>query len=72
MIRAAILLIFYTVLLILGAPFVLFCLISKISAPLFVIAKWVMRVSRALRAMDENPLAIMYCNLAVAKLSYIT
>ncbi len=50
--RAAFLLIFYTVLLILGAPFVLFCLISKVSAPLFVIAKWALRVSRAVLGVE--------------------
>ena len=47
MIRAAGLLVFYIFLLILGAPFVLFCLAFKVSAPLFVVAEWVMRVSRA-------------------------
>ena len=45
--RAVILLVFYIILLIIFAPFVLFCLIFRISAPLFVVAKWVMRVSRA-------------------------
>jgi 1-acyl-sn-glycerol-3-phosphate acyltransferase len=47
MIRAVGLLVFYIILLIVGAPFVLFCLAFKISAPLFVVANWVMRVSRA-------------------------
>lgn len=52
MIRAAFLLVFYIVLLILGAPFVLFCLIFKISAPLFVAAKAVMRLSRAVLGVE--------------------
>jgi 1-acyl-sn-glycerol-3-phosphate acyltransferase len=47
MIRAAALLVFYIILLIVGAPVVLFCLAFRISAPLFVVADWVMRVSRA-------------------------
>lgn len=45
--RAAGLLVFYIILLVVGAPFVLFCLAFRISAPLFVVADWVMRVSRA-------------------------
>jgi 1-acyl-sn-glycerol-3-phosphate acyltransferase len=45
--RAAALLVFYIVLLIVGAPFVLFCMAFRISAPLFVVADWAMRVSRA-------------------------
>jgi 1-acyl-sn-glycerol-3-phosphate acyltransferase len=44
---AVFLLVFYTILLIISAPFVLFCLIFRISAPLFVAAKWTMRFSRA-------------------------
>ena len=48
MIRAVFLLVFYTVLLVVGAPFVLFCMAFKISRPLFVVAEWTMRVSRAI------------------------
>ncbi len=52
MIRAIFLLVFYTVLLVLGAPFVLFCMAFKFSRPLFVIAEWVMRVSRAVLGIE--------------------
>lgn len=45
--RAVFLLALYTLLLILFAPFVLFCLAFRISAPLFVVADWVIRASRA-------------------------
>ncbi|HEX2694652.1 MAG TPA: lysophospholipid acyltransferase family protein [Acidobacteriota bacterium] len=45
--RASFLLVFYTLLLIVGAPFVLFCMAFRISAPLFVVTNWAMRVSRA-------------------------
>jgi 1-acyl-sn-glycerol-3-phosphate acyltransferase len=47
MMVAIILLVFYTILLIVGAPFVLFCLVFRISAPLFAVTNWTMRVSRA-------------------------
>ncbi len=58
MIRAAFLLVFYVVLLILSAPFVLFCLIFKISAPLFVAAKAVMRLSRAVLGVKVEVLGL--------------
>jgi len=45
--RAVILLVFYTVLLVLIAPFVLICLIFGMREPLIAIGKWAMRVSRA-------------------------
>jgi 1-acyl-sn-glycerol-3-phosphate acyltransferase len=47
MIGAVCLFVFYIVLLIVSAPFVLFCMAFRISAPLFVGADWVMRVSQA-------------------------
>ncbi len=47
MIQAVLLLVFYTILLIVVAPFVLFCMAFRISGPLFAAANWVMRVSRA-------------------------
>ena len=47
MIRAVILLVFYTVLLILIAPFVLLCMISGMREPLIAVGKWAMRVSGA-------------------------
>jgi 1-acyl-sn-glycerol-3-phosphate acyltransferase len=46
--RAVILLVFYTVLLVLIAPFVLLCMISRMREPLIAVAKWAMRVSGAL------------------------
>jgi 1-acyl-sn-glycerol-3-phosphate acyltransferase len=45
-VRAVFLLVFYTLLLIVSAPFVLFFMAFRISAPLFIVANWVMRVSR--------------------------
>ena len=39
--------VFYILLLIVSAPFVIFCRAFRISAPLFVGANWAMRVSRA-------------------------
>jgi len=45
--RAVILLVFYTVLLILIAPFVLLCMISGMREPIIAIGKWAMRVSEA-------------------------
>ena len=47
MMRAVILLVFYTVLLVLIAPFVLLCMISGMREPLIAVGKWAMRVSRA-------------------------
>lgn len=52
MMRAVILLVFYTILLIVGAPFVLFCMAFRISAPLFAVANWVMRASRAFLGIE--------------------
>jgi 1-acyl-sn-glycerol-3-phosphate acyltransferase len=48
LIRAVILLVFYTVLLVLIAPFVLLCMISGMREPLIAVGKWAMRVSGAL------------------------
>jgi len=47
LIRAVILLVFYTVLLVLIAPFVLLCMISGMREPLIAVGKWAMRVSGA-------------------------
>jgi 1-acyl-sn-glycerol-3-phosphate acyltransferase len=47
MIGAVCLFVFYIVLLIVSAPLVIFCRAFRISAPLFVGADWVMRVSQA-------------------------
>lgn len=45
--RAVILLVFYTVLLVLIAPFVLLCMISGMREPLIAVGKWAIRVSGA-------------------------
>jgi len=45
--RAVTLLVFYTVLLVLIAPFVLLCMISGMREPLIAVGKWAMRVSGA-------------------------
>jgi 1-acyl-sn-glycerol-3-phosphate acyltransferase len=45
--RAVTLLVFYAVLLVLIAPFVLICLIFGMREPLIAVGKWAMRVSRA-------------------------
>jgi len=50
--RAVLLLVFYTILLIVVAPFVLFCMAFRISGPLFAVANWVMRVSRAFLGIE--------------------
>jgi len=46
--RAVTLLVFYAVLLVLIAPFVLLCMISGMREPLIAVGKWAMRVSGAL------------------------
>ena len=48
MMRAVTLLVFYAVLLVLIAPFVLLCMISGMREPLIAVGKWAMRVSGAL------------------------
>ena len=47
MMRAVILLVFYAVLLVLIAPFVLLCMISGMREPIIAVGKWAMRVSGA-------------------------